>query len=92
MSKDSILPLVIISWMDIIQSDPNWQTREEGLDWADSEDGLVYQTGFKLDEDENYLTLTDSFFKSCDTIGSVTRIPKSVIKSMKVLNYEEFIK
>ncbi len=91
MSKDNqVLPLVFVIWTDIIQSDPNWQTREEGLDWADSEDGLVYQSGFILDDDENYLTLTDSYFKSCDTIGSVTRIPKSVIKSMKIIPNEIF--
>jgi hypothetical protein len=91
MSKDNqVLQMVFVTWHDIIQSAPNWQTREEGLDWADSEDGIVYQSGFILDDDENYLTLTDSYFKSCDTIGSVTRIPKSVIKSMKIIPNEIF--
>ena len=86
MSKENEYPIVFCIWEDIVQSDPNWQSKEEGLDWADSENGLVHQIGFKLDEDENHLILTDSYFKSCETIGSVIRIPKWAIKEVKILD------
>jgi hypothetical protein len=74
-----------VIWEDIIQSDASWREQEEGLDWSDSESGLVHQIGYLLDLDENHVVMVDSYFPSNETIGSVTRIPMVVVKELKYL-------
>ena len=78
-------PLVLIKWEDIVSSDSNWKESDDALSWSDSESGVVYQVGFKLDEDEHHIILIDSYFPQGDYVGTVTRIPKEVIRETKTL-------
>lgn len=90
MSKE--IDLVYCLWEDIMSSDTGWKSRDEAIEWADSEPSLVHQTGFVLDDDGEFILLVDSYFKNCETVGTVTRIPKQNIKFIKKIPIIEFIK
>lgn len=70
----------MVTWEDISQSGVEWQSVDEALEWADNEENLVYQVGFQLDRTEDHILLTESKFKNSDIVGSVTKIPMSVVK------------
>jgi hypothetical protein len=77
--------IAIVIWEDVVASDQNWRSEDEGIDWSDNEPGLVNQVGYLLDQDEKYILLMDSFFACSDTIGSLTRIPVSLVRSIKII-------
>lgn len=84
---DNHYPLVICKWLDIISSDSNWRSADEAIDWVDTESGVVIQTGFMLEKNDEYLILLCSFFLSGDTVGTITRIPIDAVKAIKVIDY-----
>lgn len=81
--------IVLIEWEDIIATDSNWRTPDEGLDWSSSEMSIVRQIGFLLDKDENYITIICSYLPP-DYVGTVTRIPMSTVKYIKELTIDSF--
>lgn len=85
-------PLVFCEWEDIVSSDTNWRDLDDAIHWVDSENGIVNQVGFMLENNDDYLILMDSFFSEGDTVGAITRIPKAVVKSIKKISIEEFLK
>lgn len=81
--------IAIVTWEDVISSDQNWREESDGLEWSDNETGLVSQVGYLLDQDENHILLVDSFFPDGDTIGAITRIPASLVRSIKLIEVTE---
>ena len=81
--------IVLVMWEDIISTDDNWRTPDEGLDWSASEQSIVRQIGYLLDKDENYVTICSSYLPP-DHIGTVIRIPMSTVKYIKEMTIEEF--
>lgn len=84
-------PLVICKWHDTVATDSNWRTEDEAIDWVDSESGIVLQTGFMLEKNDEYLILLDSFFEKGDVVGTVTRIPIETVKYIKVIPIQQLI-
>lgn len=80
--------LVLIEWEDITSSDSSWKEEEDALNWTDSIASIVRQIGFILDNDENHVSLVCSYFPG-SFVGTVTRIPKTTIKFMGELPYED---
>lgn len=74
--------LILIQWVDITSTDGNWRSTEEALEWSDSADSIVRQTGFLVTQDEDYITLTCSYIPGMDLVGTTIRIPKVCIKSI----------
>lgn len=87
MSKERKIAIVV--WEDIVATDNNWRTEDDGIHWSDSESGLVSQVGYLLDQDDKYIVLMDSFFQEGDMIGSVTRIPLVTVKSIKLIEHKD---
>ncbi len=88
-SKERKIAMVV--WEDVVASDQNWRTEDDGIDWSDNESGLVNQVGYLLDQDEKYILLVDSFFPESDTIGALTRIPISLVRSIKIVEPKDQI-
>lgn len=78
-------PIVQVRWEDITSSDSTWRTLEEGLDAADSDDGMVTQIGFQIDATEHHIILTDAIQHSNDFVGTVTKIPMGVVRDILIL-------
>lgn len=77
--------MVLITWMDITQGPTGWSDLDDALADADSADGMVQQLGFLLDKTEDHIVLLDSYFQTNDVVGTYTKIPRSVVKSVTYL-------
>jgi hypothetical protein len=75
---------VYIEWEDIISTDSGWHTYEEAVEWTKTENSIVTQVGYVIVDNSKYLVITESYFQN-STIGTVIRIPKSVIRKYKEL-------
>jgi hypothetical protein len=76
--------LVYIEWEDIISTDSGWHTYEEAVEWTETENSIVVQVGYVIVDNSKHLVITESYFQN-NTIGTVVRIPKSVIRKYKEL-------
>ena len=84
--------LVVCIWEDIVASDSAWRTLDEAINWVDTEAGLVYQTGFMLEKNDEYLILMDSFFTEGDIVGTMTRIPIETVRYIKKIPLPDVLK
>jgi hypothetical protein len=73
---------VEIIWQDIVH-ESGWHTVEELEDFNQTKDKTVYQLGYLYEEDEDEVTIVDSFFEDKKTFGTIHIIPKGCIKQMK---------
>jgi len=92
MTNTNKYPLTFCEWEDIISTDTSWRDIDDAIHWVDSESGIVSQVGFMLENNDDYLILMDSFFNQGETVGAITRIPKSTVKFIKKISIEEFKK
>lgn len=70
---------VVVIWRDIT-TNSGWITQDQVDSFVmDDEENICYQAGFLYEEDENQITLLNSFFKGQDLLGDVTKIPKGCI-------------
>lgn len=77
--------LVIIIWRDIVY-DAGWHTQKQFDDFVTKEDhDLVNQVGFVVEDDENQIVIVDSYFQDSSAYGTIHKIPKGCIVSMKEL-------
>ena len=53
--------LVKIGWVDAISNLEEWQTEEEALEWAASDNWMIHQVGWILAETETYILLAGWF-------------------------------
>ncbi len=74
--------LVYVEWCDAISLEVQWQTEEELLEWAKSEDWIVRQVGWIIEETEKYILLAGkiSHDSNGDTqVGLGLKIPTTWI-------------
>lgn len=50
---------------------------------TDDQEGLVTHLGYKYEEDDNQLVIVDSYFLNKELYGTIHRIPKGCIVSVK---------
>jgi hypothetical protein len=81
--------IVLVEWEDILATDTNWRDENDAQDWVDESESIVRQVGFLLSKDENYISLLCSYLPET-AVGSVTRIPMTVVKYIKELTFDEF--
>lgn len=81
--------LVEVQWVDIIATDGGWRSDAELEEWSYYQCDTVQQVGYVVNDNSDYLILTDSYFK-CDssTLGYCVKIPKGTIISIKLLKHE----
>ena len=81
--------LYYIEWMDAMAYLPTWGDREEITEWANSNEGLVKQVGWIIEENENYILLSSriGIINSDEPdFGSVFKIPSRWIKKRKEID------
>lgn len=78
--------LYYIEWMDAMAYLATWGDKEEITDWARSNEGLVKQVGWIIEENDNYILLASRIgLINTDEpdFGSVFKIPSRWVKKKK---------
>lgn len=82
--------LVRVVWRDVIEHMGVWHTEAEALEWASSDDWIVHQVGWVLEDTDDYLLLTSKYnTASADresSYGGLTKIPKPFIQYITTIN------
>ena len=84
-------PIVKVCWEDAITStEASWTSASEAMEVATSALPIMWTVGYVLHDSEGWISLTDSVGE--DEFGQVTKIPKKLILSIKVMEevYVEF--
>lgn len=80
----SYRPVVVI-WKDITTLN-GWVDQDQVDSFVmDDKENIVHQAGFLYEEDENQITLFNSYFENKDLLGDVTKIPKAVLIDIKYI-------
>jgi hypothetical protein len=82
--------LIYCEWEDITSTDSGWRTGEDAIEWSDSVKSIVRQTGFLIDQDENYLVLTCSYLPELELVGTTIRIPKATVTFIKEIPFKVY--
>jgi len=81
--------LILVGWADAIENLDGWHTQEEAIEWGRTDDWIVHQVGWILDETESYILLSSRFNEACgdrdSSVGGLFKIPKPWILYMKTL-------
>lgn len=78
----------LVIWKDVVYQ-PGWNTIEEVEQMRANDDfALVHQVGFVYHENSESLTLVDSYFVDGSKFGTIHKIPKRLVVSVKYLNDE----
>lgn len=77
---------VEVIWVDITYKDAGWHHFTDVEDFIkDNKENTVVQLGFVYKETDEMLFLVDSYFQDDRTYGTVHKIPKGCIKSVRDL-------
>jgi len=80
--------LMIVKWADVINTDSGWHTVDQAIKFVEEQSSVVTQVGFLLRKDDKYLVMTESFFEGSNTIGTVIRIPTSLVITFREVEIE----
>jgi hypothetical protein len=70
---------VVVKWKDI-STKHGWLEHDHVDHFImDDDENIVYQAGFLYEEDETQMVLLNSYFKTQDLLGDVTKIPKGAV-------------
>lgn len=84
---DRVFKTVLVDWVDAITSaEPGWVAYEDAIKEAETPPPLMKTIGFVLNDNEEYIALTDSV--GDNEFGQVTKIPRSMIKKLIYLKGE----
>lgn len=75
---------VEIKWLDIIH-ESGWHDQDQLDDFLQEKAMTVYQVGYLYEEDEDMITIVDSYFEDKSQYGTIHIIPKGCVKYMKEL-------
>ena len=78
---------VEIIWMDIIH-ESGWHDQDQLDNFLQEKAMTVSQVGYLYEEDDDTVTILDSYFADKSSFGTIHVIPKGCIKSIKSLNYD----
>jgi len=86
----SYLTPELIVWEDISVCPETWASGSDIERWHDDvSDALVEQVGYVLYEDDHLMIISESFIEAMELYGTVTKIPKSVIRKRVKLKQVE---
>lgn len=70
---------VVVKWKDI-STKHGWLEHDPVDQFImDDDENIVYQAGFLYEEDETQIVLLNSYFKTQDLLGDVTKIPRGAV-------------
>jgi len=87
------MKLLYIEWCDATSKVGPWVTKQEAIDWADSEHWVVKCVGWVVKETKEYLLLCQQMSPTDDytqeQLGTIYKIPKTWIRVKKYLLVKE---
>lgn len=90
---DKRFPLIYVEWCDAMVNQSSWLSLEDALEWGKSENWIVTEVGFLLDETKEFILIANkksSYDKENPEIGGVMKIPTTWIR--KRVNLSKHIK
>jgi hypothetical protein len=84
-NKINLKKILAITWIDVVESNTEWQSLEDTIDWIKKSKCLVKQVGFLVHEDSNYISMCCQINNIGEDFncGNTTKIPKGWIKEIK---------
>ena len=80
-----ILKPVLVEWRDIVYSH-GWNSQKKFDRFTTDDTGnVVVNVGYLVEEDEDQVVLVDSYFLDRSAYGTIHKIPKGCIISIKEL-------
>lgn len=81
--------LIYIEWQDAISAPGTWRNLESSLEFGESGDSLVCQTGFLLKETDKYILIASKVLPGDEfgeaLYGHVLKIPTTWIRKRRVI-------
>ena len=85
--------LYYIKWCDAIHNESSWMTEKEAIEWAQTDDWVVTQVGWVIEETEKYIVLVTKLSTvNSDTeqqLGGVYKIPTTWILERNPLTFTD---
>lgn len=85
--------IIYIEWADAMQNYEGWQTAEEAKQWAQTDDWIIKQVGYVIEENNQYLLLGANKSKDTrtgeDQFGMIFKIPKPWIKYVETISVKQ---
>ena len=82
--------LVYLEWCDAMVNNEAWLTFDEAIEWGKTDDWVVSQVGWILEENDKYIILTSKGSKQRESIekmfGSVFKIPTTWILKRETIS------
>lgn len=73
------MKLIYIEWVDAFQYGDSWTDIEEVKERAKTDDWVVHECGWVVEETKEYILLASAWF-SDGTVGGVTKIPSTWVR------------
>lgn len=80
--------LIYIEWCDAITNEASWLSKDEAIEWAETENWINQHVGFLIKETDKYLLIAGekSKYMNGGSYGHVTKIPKTWVIKREELN------
>lgn len=89
MKSNNKIKLEYIEWNDAITSFDGWTDRNSVIEWGQTEDWIVKQAGYIIDENKDYLLIASKYNPQTDgedKFSEITKIPKTWIRKRKTIS------
>jgi hypothetical protein len=84
--REKKIQLVYIEWCDAISKTEGWESLEDAKNWAKSEDWIIRQAGYLIEDNPKYILLAGQYNPQKETedqFSNLTKIPKTWILKRK---------
>ncbi|HTA26186.1 MAG TPA: hypothetical protein VK809_00235 [Bacteroidia bacterium] len=81
-------PAIYIEWCDAMSNNDSWETQDQIIAWADTENWVIRQVGFIIKETKEYILLA-SKYNPQDTqirVDGCIKIPKTWVRKRKAIS------
>ena len=76
--------LIYLEWYDAISNSDGWKNYNEAINWSQNANWLVQESGFLIEETNDYILLANKIVAETDDsellLGILKKIPKPWIK------------
>jgi hypothetical protein len=79
------MEVIEVIWIDSCASNHNWLMMEDIKNWTDVEPLTIHTFGVKVQEDDNYIVIAQSYTTDPEQCCNLMSIPKGCIKKIYVL-------
>lgn len=79
---------IYIEWCDAVEKDYGWSSKAEVLEWAKTDNWVIKQYGFIVEETDKYIVLATRYSEDKDgeiMFGGIIKIPSTWILNKESL-------